>query len=237
MPKVSNSSTSKKVGKKTSTKQNKTKTSTKTPVVETPVVETPVVETPVAETPVVETPVVETPVVETPVVETPVVEIPVAETTTEEVSVADEFTSLLTALTDVQKHIKSLTTQVRGLQKHVTREHRDLEKASRSRRKRVVDPNKPKRAPSGFAKPTGLSPELCTFLGVDADTQLARTDVTKQITTYVKEHELQNPENKKIILPDTNLGSLLNVPSDETLTYFNLQRYMKVHFQKAGVTM
>ena len=230
MPKVSNSSTSKKVGKKTSTKQNKTKTSTETPAVETPAVETPVVETPA-----VETPVVETPVVETPVVETPVVEIPVVETTTEEVSVADEFTSLLTALTEVQKHVKSLTTQVRGLQKQVAREHRDLEKASRSRRKRVVDPNKPKRAPSGFAKPTGLSPELCTFLDVDTDTQLARTDVTKQITTYVKEHELQNPENKKIILPDAKLGSLLNVPSDETLTYFNLQRYMKVHFQKATV--
>lgn len=149
-------------------------------------------------------------------------------------SVADEFTAVLAALSEVQKHVKELTAQVKGLQKHVNKEHRDLEKASRGRRKKGGDGDKPKRAPSGFAKPTGLSAELCEFLGVPADTQLARTDVTKQITTYVKEHNLQNPENKKIIVPDTKLGGLLNVPNGETLTYFNLQRYMKVHFQKAS---
>ncbi len=149
-------------------------------------------------------------------------------------SVTDEFTAVLAALSEVQKHVKELTAQVKGLQKHVNKEHRDLEKASRGRKKKVGDGDKPKRAPSGFAKPTGLSSELCTFLGVPADTQLARTDVTKQITTYVKEHSLQNPENKKIILPDAKLGGLLNVPNGETLTYFNLQRYMKVHFQKAS---
>lgn len=149
-------------------------------------------------------------------------------------SVNDEFTAVLAALNAVQKHVKELTAQVKGLQKHVAKEHRDLEKSSRGRKKKGVDGDKPKRAPSGFAKPTGLSSELCEFLGVPVDTQLARTDVTKQITTYVKEHELYNPENKKIILPDAKLGALLNVPSEEVLTYFNLQRYMKVHFQKAS---
>jgi len=163
---------------------------------------------------------------------------PVTESTSTEStsvpSVNDEFTAVLAALNAVQKHVKELTAQVKGLQKHVAKEHRDLEKSSRGRKKKGVDGDKPKRAPSGFAKPTGLSSELCEFLGVPLDTQLARTDVTKQITTYVKEHEIYNPENKKIILPDAKLGALLNVPSEEVLTYFNLQRYMKVHFQKAS---
>lgn len=148
-------------------------------------------------------------------------------------SVADEFAALLATLSSTLAQVKDLTRQVKELQKHVNKEHRELEKATRGRKKKGANGDKPKRAPSGFAKPTGLSSELCTFLGVDADTELARTEVTKKITTYVKDHDLQNPENKKIILPDAKLGALLNVPSDETLTYFNLQRYMKVHFKKA----
>lgn len=148
-------------------------------------------------------------------------------------SVADEFTAVLTALSETLKHVKELTAQVKGLQKHVNKEHRELEKASKGRKKKGANGDKPKRAPSGFAKPTGLSPELCAFLGVNEDTELARTEVTKKITTYVKDQDLQFPENKKVIIPDAKLGALLNVPDEETLTYFNLQRYMKVHFKKA----
>ena len=63
------------------------------------------------------------------------------------------------------------------------------------------------------------------------DTKLARTQVTKEITAYIKEHNLQNQENKKIILPDKKLGALLNAGKEE-VTYFNLQKFMKVHFIK-----
>ena len=155
-----------------------------------------------------------------------------------ELSVEDDFTSVLKVLGEMQNQLKNLSSQVRGLQKHVSREHRDLQRSShrggkRSRAAAAVDgADKPKRAPSGFAKPTGLSPELCAFLGVDQKTELARTDVTKKITTYVREQHLQNEQNKKIIVPDAKLGKLLNVPAGEQLTYFNLQRYMKVHFRK-----
>ncbi len=153
--------------------------------------------------------------------------------TSSELSINDEFEKVLTALSDMSKQVKDLKAQVKALQKHANKEHKDLEKAAKGKRKKGGNGDKPKRAPSGFAKPTRLSPELCVFLGVDSDTELARTEVTKKITTYVKEHDLQKPENKKIILPDSKLGGLLNVPSSEILTYFNLQRYMKVHFQKA----
>lgn len=89
-----------------------------------------------------------------------------------------------------------------------------------------------KSRPSGFAKPVGLSPELCKFLRVSDDTKLARTEVTKKIFRYVKKNGLQHPGNKRIILPDNKLGALLNVPDKETLTVFDLYRYMKVHFRR-----
>ena len=147
-------------------------------------------------------------------------------------SVNDEFTAVLDALSEVNKQVKMLTTQVKLLQRRVAKEQKELEKMTKGRRKKVLDPNKPKRAPSGFAKPTYLSKELSIFLGVSEDTLLARTEVTKKITGYVKEHDLQNPANKKEIVTDQKLGNLLNVPDSETLTYFNLQRYMKFHFNK-----
>lgn len=90
--------------------------------------------------------------------------------------------------------------------------------------------DKPKRAPSGFAKPSQISEELCQFLGRPLGTQMARTEVTKHVTQYIKDHELQNPENKRHILPDPKLMKLLNATTEEEVTYFNLQKYMKHHF-------
>ena len=58
------------------------------------------------------------------------------------------------------------------------------------------EPQKEKKV-SGFAKPMKMSSVLCEFLNVDKETMMARTDVTKFINAYVKEHNLQNPENKR----------------------------------------
>jgi chromatin remodeling complex protein RSC6 len=72
-------------------------------------------------------------------------------------------------------------------------------------------------------------------MGKPAGTQLARTEVTKFITTYIKQHNLQDSVSKRNINPDAALKSLLAIPDTETLTYFNLQKYMKVHFPKPVV--
>lgn len=151
-----------------------------------------------------------------------------------QVPLAEEFDKILEAFSEVNKRVKELMGRVKVLQKRVGKEHRDLEKAAKGKRKKnQSNGEKQKRQPSGFAKPTSLSKELCKFLSVDENTQLARTDVTKKITTYVKDNNLQNPANKKQIIPDSKLGSLLKVPKGEELTYFNLQKYLKHHFQKA----
>lgn len=151
-----------------------------------------------------------------------------------QVSLSEEFDQILEAFTEINKRVKELVGRVKVLQRRVGKEHRDLEKAAKGKRKKNQNGGeKSKRQPSGFAKPTQLSKELCNFLSVDENTQLARTEVTKKITTYVKNNNLQNPKNKKQIMPDSKLGSLLKVPKGEELTYFNLQKYLKHHFQKA----
>ena len=143
-------------------------------------------------------------------------------------SLTSEFKTVLSHLAILQATIKQVTTDVRKLDKRTTKELREASK--KSKKKVVKDPNKPKRPPSGFAKPSLISEELCKFLGKDKGTEMARTEVTKYITTYIKDNGLQNPENKRQIMPDNSLQKLLNSSDSDTVTYFNLQKYMKHHF-------
>ena len=129
--------------------------------------------------------------------------------------------------------IKTLTTTVRSLEKRVARDRRVMQKKMKGRAKRVVDPNKP---PSGFAKPGPVSDELRAFLKLDKDTLIARTEVTKKITEYCKLHKLQKEEDKRTINVDPALKKLLRLKKNDELTFFNLQKYMKIHYpNKEGV--
>lgn len=93
--------------------------------------------------------------------------------------------------------------------------------------------DKPKKV-SGFAKPTSVSEELASFLGLAAGELIARTEVTKRINKYVKENSLQNQENKRVIVLDDTLRKLVNPPDDVELTFFNLQKYLKHHYTSFG---
>ena len=135
----------------------------------------------------------------------------------------------LTKLQQVSALLTSLKTEYRALEKKWTRTLTVAQKAN-SKRKRKAST----RSPSGFVKPTRISDELATFLSKPSGTEMARTDVTRDINKYIREHGLQDKENGRKINPDSKLSSLLKVGKTETLTYFNLQRYMSPHFAKAG---
>ena len=98
----------------------------------------------------------------------------------------------------------------------------------KSTKKRKTNANKV----SGFEKPTAISDELAKFVGEPIGTMLARTAVSKKIHEYVKSNNLQNPNNRRIITPDAKLKKLLKTTGTEELSYFNLQKYLKVHFKK-----
>jgi len=148
-------------------------------------------------------------------------------------SIETRFSALNTQMNEWKTLYNSMQTELKVLHRDVTRHMKDVSKKHRRKRKvQEVDPNAPKRAPSGFAKPTLMSNELCAFLGEAPGTEMARTEVTKYLTTYIKENNLQNQANKRIIQPDAKLTALLNVSETDEVTYFNLQKYMKVHFPK-----
>ena len=148
-------------------------------------------------------------------------------TEVEEVTLDQQFRDILTRIQEFRTLAASLTADVRRLQKNVTRQVRESNKRNRKRR---VQSGDTKRPPSGFAKPALISDSLCQFLGKPSGTEMARTEVTKYLTQYIKQHSLQDAENKRRINCDSALKSLLNVSDGDEVTYFNLQRYMKPHF-------
>jgi chromatin remodeling complex protein RSC6 len=109
---------------------------------------------------------------------------------------------------------------------------RELKSAQKNSKKRKSSGN---RAPSGFVKPTRISDELAKFLGKTVGTEMARTEVSKEINAYIREKGLQDKENGRKIHPDASLSKLLALTASDELTYFNLQRYMKHHFIKEAV--
>ena len=134
----------------------------------------------------------------------------------------------LTKLQQVSALLTSLKTEYRALEKKWTRTLTVAQKQN-SKRKRKAST----RSPSGFVKPTRISDELASFLSQPSGVEMARTDVTRSLNAYIREHNLQDKENGRKINPDQKLAKLLKVGKDDTLTYFNLQRYMSPHFAKA----
>ena len=150
------------------------------------------------------------------------------ETPAIETSLSSLFSEFGSKLHTLSSGLSSLRSDFRTLERNVAREMRAAQKASKRKRKTG------NRAPSGFVKPTLISKELAEFLGRPVGTELARTEVTREINAYIRANSLQDKENGRKINPDTKLKSLLQVKKGEELTYFNLQQYMSRHFAKAS---
>jgi chromatin remodeling complex protein RSC6 len=144
------------------------------------------------------------------------------------VTLTESFAELLGQLQSLRSQLTSVTGQVRALQKRADRELKNAQKASKKRAKRAGN-----RQPSGFVKPTLISGELASFLGKPNGTEMARTEVTREINKYIVAHGLQDKDNGRVIRADTKLRKLLKLTKSDELTYFNLQRYMSPHFATA----
>ena len=161
---------------------------------------------------------------------------PVAETVVEKTQLElleDRFAAIVEQVNAIRNVSTTLGTDLKTLRRDVVRV---VKKNTKRKRTPLTDEEKAKRAPSGFAKPTLISDQLCTFLGKPVGSQVARTEVTKFLASYIKEHQLQDTQNKKVIVPDANLEALLNCDKSTELTYFTIQKYMKDHFKPSSAT-
>ena len=153
----------------------------------------------------------------------------VASESTTEVSFVENFNEFMAKLQTITVQMGALKTEFRTLEKRAVREYKAAQKVQAKRKRKSSN-----RSPSGFVKPTLISNELATFLNKPIGTEMARTEVTREINGYIRAHSLQDKTNGRKINPDKSLATLLKINNGEELTYFNLQRFMSPHFAKAA---
>ena len=137
----------------------------------------------------------------------------------------DEISELLKNVQARSALDSAIKASVKSIEKKVARMTKIMEKSTKKKR---TGQNKV----SGFEKPTAISDELAKFVGEPVGAFLARTAISKKIHEYVKSNNLQDPKNRRIIHPDAKLKKLLKAGPNDELSYFNLQKYLKVHFKK-----
>ena len=137
-----------------------------------------------------------------------------------------QFEQLVGQLGAMKNQISLIQNSIKSLEKNVKKQMKGLKKEA------IKSKPKGNRAPSGFAKPSKVTKELCEFMNKSEGEQIARTEVTRALVAYIKENKLENKTNSKIISPDNKLKVLLGIEDGQELTYFNIQKYMNKHFVK-----
>ena len=139
-------------------------------------------------------------------------------------NITAQINALIGTIANLVTELKSVQSEVKSLQKNygkVLKEHTKNSKKKNTNRQ-----------PSGFAKPSKISDEMAEFLSLDKSELVPRNEITKLINKYIIDNDLRNPSDKRQIVPNKELSTLLNLQGDEKLSYFNLQKYMKHHFIK-----
>ncbi|WOH04790.1 hypothetical protein DCAR_0624202 [Daucus carota subsp. sativus] len=82
-----------------------------------------------------------------------------------------------------------------------------------------------KREPRGIMKPRPVTPEMQAIVGVP---EIPRTQALKRIWAYIKENNLQDPENKKIIICDEKLKKIFK--GNERVGFLEVAGLISPHF-------
>ena len=144
----------------------------------------------------------------------------------EDNDVFEQFNGIINSMNNLKSQISILQQNIKKIEKNVRKQMKGLNK------KVTKNNNKGNRKPSGFAKPSKVTKELCEFMNKSEGTEIARTEVTKALVVYIKENKLENDANNRIISPDNKLKFLLGIEEGQELTYFNIQKFMNKHFVK-----
>ena len=146
-----------------------------------------------------------------------------------------QLTSMTEMIQTLANTSKLLAQEMKTLTKDVNKLR--ISKAGK-KAKRVVNPDEPRKL-GALEKPVEVTEELIEFLGLTKGEMYSRHKITQEVHRYVKDHNLQNPENRRYILLDSEPGLKLKAvlrDPDQPLTFFNIQRYLKVHYPKTETT-
>ena len=136
-----------------------------------------------------------------------------------------QFNSLLQDLSCFKLQLHDIQGKVKLLEKSITKELKSKGKQEKKQTTLKLQ------LPSGFDKPAPISEDMCLFLGKPIGSTMSLTELTQFMTNYIRDNKLQDMKERKIIKPNEALIKLLKIKSpDEHVTYFNLQKYLSIHY-------
>jgi upstream activation factor subunit UAF30 len=150
-------------------------------------------------------------------------------------SVVEGFDDLVTVIEQEIARLRESPGKVKGVKflRYLGKSVKSLRGHSVRVMKQKQKTNRKNNTNSGFLKPVQISEDMAKFTGWNHDDLKSRVDVTKYICKYIRDNDLQNPEDRRQILADKKLSKLLEYSSDtddKPLTYYRIQTYMKKHF-------
>ena len=141
------------------------------------------------------------------------------------VKVMSKLEYIKTKINDHKKNMDELSSEIKLLEKGLTKIAKKQIKGNNT--------NKKPRKLCGFALPSQVSNDLCDFMNMPHGTLISRTDVTKYLMKYISDNQLQNPQQKKFIVPNEILWKLIGEEArDAQITHFTIQKYINKHFIK-----
>lgn len=150
-------------------------------------------------------------------------------------SIVEGFDELVSVIDDEIKRLRENTGKAKGVKflRTLGKRVKTLRGYSVRVMKQKQKTNRKNNTNSGFLKPVQISKDMAKFTGWNPDDLRSRVDVTKYICKYIRDNNLQNPEDRRQIVADKKLSKLLEYDSasdDKPLTYYRIQTYMKKHF-------
>jgi upstream activation factor subunit UAF30 len=152
-------------------------------------------------------------------------------------SLEQDFDDLLKLLNDETENLRSSDSKHRSVGvkflRQVVKRVKTLKSDTQRVSKQRTRSSRPANTSSGFMKPVKISKDMAKFTGWNPDELKSRVSITKALCQYIKDNNLQNPEDRRQIVPDSKLAKLLDYDQKKDgkpLTYYYLQQKIQPHF-------
>ena len=79
---------------------------------------------------------------------------------------------------------------------------------------------------TGINMELNVSKDLAAIIGTKKGEKISRPQVVKRLWAYLKEHNLQDPDNKQYFTPDDTMEPVFG---NERIKAFSMSKYLKEH--------
>merc|ERR1712072_1339148 len=156
------------------------------------------------------------------------------EETTETVMEVKPEESMEAKITELNEKLSLSITAMKNGVKTLKEIEKLYQRALRSKKKNKNQKSGKPKEPSGFNKKTEVPLAIREKFNISKETEMARTEITRLLYSYIKEKNLQDPNDKRIIHPDKTLKALFELGDDEQLSFKNFQSHMKKLYPRAS---